>query len=361
MINIFLVRPIGSNVGNEAIGFALRGLLKNAFGGEVNLIPVPATQSDGQGWHAGLRARTVHEMNLYGHGVVVGGGNLYENGQLDVDPHALSLLRPPLLLCSLSHGRIYDQRHRWTGRTDSLPADVTITLNDAASHSLARDEATLQHLRRLGIKKARLGSCPTLALADIVDPRHSQSATTSGTLISIRNPELMSIPLGDRARVREELERITKTVVAQGLGPVRLLCHDKRDMAFAATLDTEYLLPDDIHTYIDLLRGAELVVTFRLHAFLPCLSFGIPSINISYDERSVSMVRTVGLGDWDIDFVKEKDVSSAVMDRIDRLAEFQHYLEEARPRWADLHELLLATIGDFAKQARAYAIQSIQQ
>ena len=36
---------------------------------------------------------TIHQMNLHGHGVIVGGGNVYENGGLDVDVHALRELR----------------------------------------------------------------------------------------------------------------------------------------------------------------------------------------------------------------------------------------------------------------------------
>jgi hypothetical protein len=344
-------------MGNDAINYALRHLLKEAFGSQVNLIQVPAIELDGQGWHSGLGARTVHEMNLYGHAVVVGGGNLYENGQLDVDKHAVAQLRPPLLLCGLSHGRIYDHRHSLTTRTDAMPDDVIVALNGAARASLVRDRATLEHLQGLGLRSVELAACPTLLLGKILaqDPPPSKS----GTLISIRNPELMSIPLTDQARVRGELEQIIKVTHSQGLGPVRLLCHDKRDMAFAASLgNVEYILPDDVETYFDLLRGAELVVSFRLHAFLPCLSLGTPTINISYDERSLSLVRTIGMGDWDIDLVKEPDVASLVMDRIDRIDELSTLLGAARKVWAPLEEKLLSALRDLVNEAYAYAAEN---
>ena len=355
MINVFCVRPTRFNIGNEAISFAIRHLLKAAFKDSVNLVPVPAAEVDGQGWYSGLRARAVHEMNLYGHGVVVGGGNLYENGQLDIETQALAQLRPPLLLCGLSHGRIYDNRARLTSRTDAMADDLIVALNRAASRSMVRDDATLQHLQGLGLDDVKLGGCPTLLLGDMSrsDPGRTK---TDGTLISIRNPELMSVPLSDQARVRTELERVVQAAVSRGLGPVRLLCHDKRDMAFAASLgDIEYIFPDDVETYFDLLKAASLVVCFRLHAFIPCLSFGVPAINLSYDERSISLVRTVGMGAWDIDFVQEPDVVGAVVDRIDHLDQYQHLVDRSRPVREAFASVLRQALDEFAGEVYAYA------
>ncbi len=40
-------------------------------------------------------AQTVYEINRFGHGVVVGGGNLYENGELEINPVALKALEKP--------------------------------------------------------------------------------------------------------------------------------------------------------------------------------------------------------------------------------------------------------------------------
>ena len=71
-------------------------------------------------------------MNLYGHGVVIGGGNIYENGGLDVDLDALRELRPPLMLCGLSYGRIYDERGQLRRRTDAMPDAVVRALGERA-------------------------------------------------------------------------------------------------------------------------------------------------------------------------------------------------------------------------------------
>ena len=155
MITLFCVRPKGFNVGNDAIFLGLRHLLRETFDDFVNIVQIPAV-SEGAAL-GGLLPRTIHEMNLYGHGVIVGGGNVYENGQLDVDLHALRALRPPLMLFSLSHGRIYDHRHELVPRTDSMPDSIVAALNERAAISVARDNATLDHLRVLGLDKPVLG------------------------------------------------------------------------------------------------------------------------------------------------------------------------------------------------------------
>ncbi len=355
-MNVFHVRPRGFNVGNETISVAVRALLREAFDEPLNIVPIPAIVSEEEGSLSGLGPQTVHEINLYGQGVIIGGGNLYENGQLDVDAHALSRLAPPLLLCSLSYGRIYDRQRRLTERTDSMPDEVIRALGAKAMRSLARDDATLRHLHELGLDDARLGGCPSLLLSDLLAPSPSPEPATGGdVLVSIRHPQLMSIPLADQARVHASVRELVDALGAEGRGPVRLLCHDKRDLPFAAGFgDVEYVLPEDVFSYLGLLRRAALVVSFRLHAFVPCLSFGVPAVNISYDERSASLVRTLGLADWDVDFLGEDDVTAAVLDRARRPDDLAALVARARPGWEALEQTTRAAIGDFAQAVREY-------
>ncbi|HET8796309.1 MAG TPA: polysaccharide pyruvyl transferase family protein [Thermoanaerobaculia bacterium] len=354
MITIFCVRPRGLNVGNEAIFIGTRHLLRQAFGGLVNLVSVPSVGG-------GLSARTIHEMNLYGHGVVVGGGNLYENNQLDLDAHALRALRPPLMLFSLSHGRIYDHRHELVPRTDSMPDSQLAVLHERACLSLVRDDATLAHLRSIGLDTPRLGGCPTILLSQIALPRADLGPeAASGALISIRHPQLMSIPLRDQARLHATILGIMDALERDGFGPVRILCHDTRDLAFASSLGAiEYVLADDVYSHLELLRRVPLVVTFRLHAFLPCVSFGTPAINISYDERSLSLVRTLGLDAWDVDYVRSGDVVSEVRDRCARIGEgeLDRLRGAAQPRWHELESTMRDAMAAFASRVRAYAAE----
>jgi len=353
MITLFCVRPRGLNVGNDAIFLATRHLLREAFGGLVNIVSVPAVEG------GGLSARTIHEMNLYGHGVIVGGGNLFENGQLDVNQHALRALRPPLMLFSLSYGRIYDHRHQLVQRTDAMPDSIINALHERAQISLVRDDATLAHMRSIGLMKPEVGGCPTILLSQIALPRPDvTNGVDRGALLSVRHPSLMSIPLRDQAQLHATVLGIRDALEDVGAGPVRILCHDTRDLAFASSLgDIEYVLADDVYSHLELLRRAPLVVTFRLHAFLPCVSFGTPAINISYDERSLSLVRTIGLDAWDIDLVRSRDVVAEVRDRCARLDDLARLRDDIRPRWGALEETMRGRMSAFASLVREYAAE----
>jgi len=350
VITLFCVRPRGLNVGNDTIFVGLRHLLRGAFDDLVNIVQIEA--AGGAPGESGLEARTIHEMNLYGHGVVVGGGNLYENGQLRVDPNALRALRPPLMLFSLSYGRVYDSRHELVRRTDAMPEPLVIELHRQAAISVARDEATLAYLRSLSFDRPILGGCPSLLVNDIDIP----AASSPGCLLAIRHPALMSVPLRDQTRLHATLVNLINALEADGFGPVRILCHDTRDVAFAASLaDIEYVLADDVYAQLAMLRAARLVVTFRLHAFLPCVSFGTPAINLSYDERSMSLVRTIGMESWDIDLIRSGDVVAEVRKRCARLEDYAAIRDATAQRRSELAATMRAQMAEFAGLVRDYA------
>ena len=56
---------------------------------------------------AGLNKKIIYEANQWCDGIIVGGGNLYENYELFLDFNALESLQIPLLLFSISLGKIY--------------------------------------------------------------------------------------------------------------------------------------------------------------------------------------------------------------------------------------------------------------
>ena len=89
-----------------------------------------------------MSSETVYEINQYGSGIVVGGGNLYENGELEVDPIALKALEKPMMIFSVSRGRIFNQDLKLVNRTDTMSDEKLKLLNNKASISLSRDLAT---------------------------------------------------------------------------------------------------------------------------------------------------------------------------------------------------------------------------
>ncbi len=354
MKTLFCIRPKGFNVGNEAIFMALQHFLYEAFGEVVNLIALPATARYESTTQAGLTARTVYEINQYGHGVILGGGNLYENGELDLSLEALEALEVPLLLFSLSRGRVYNRHHRLVDRTDAMPRPLVRSLNRKASYSLVRDTATQEYLLSIGCEQARLGGCPSLFLNRFEERLPSLSGRdTAGVLVSVRNPSLMSIPLRDRARVADDIRRIIHVLRGNGYQDVRLLCHDHRDISFASTFtDIDYVYTGDIYVFLAMLRDAELVVSYRLHASLPCLAFETPFISISYDERGRSGLETMGPLSWDIHMLTE-DLQSEFQDRLSRLDELPELCKAAQSRWQELSSTMRNTLRSFAEDVRA--------
>ena len=168
MYTIANIRPLGYNIGNQAIHFALRHMLYETFGRLVSIIDYPATSKHDNTNKAGLTPATVHEINRFADGVIVGGGNLYENDEIAVDPRALGSLLPPLMLFSNSRGRIYDRHGQLSERSDVMPDSKLSALLGRADISLSRDSATHSHLSRLD-SRDQLGWCPTINLGRYSD------------------------------------------------------------------------------------------------------------------------------------------------------------------------------------------------
>lgn len=356
MVTLFCIRPKGFNVGNDAIFMGMQHFLQEAFGQVVNIITLPATSRYESQAKAGLTARTIHEINLYGHGVIVGGGNLYENGELEVNLDSLRTLQVPLFLFSLSRGRIYNRRHELIDRTDVMPDRILQAINQKASLSLARDEVTHSYLNGLGLDQVQLGGCPTIFLDKQLWrlPRLPEVDQT-GVLISIRTPDLMNIPLSKQAQVRGDVERIIAFLRAEGHSKIRLLCHDHRDVAFAASFtDIEYVYTSDVYTYLALLRSCSLNISYRLHATLPSLAFGTPTIKITYDERALSLMETVGYGGWNINMMASGDLLADVQDRYRRLDELPQLKHANQGIWSGHYETMLNSFRQFADEVNAY-------
>jgi hypothetical protein len=359
MLNIFCIRPKGFNVGNDAIFMALQAALAEAFDSFVNLISIPATSRYESQAKAGLNSRTVHEINQYGHGVIVGGGNLYENGELDVNLEALKKLEPPMMLFSLSRGRIYNRLDKLVERTDVMPDPVMAGLNRHAKWSLARDHATMAHSKSLGLDHVQMGGCPTIFL-DRISAQLPEVPTGDRrtTLVSVRNPSLMNISLQRQIRIPQQVQALVQMLRDRGHADVRLLCHDHRDIPFAASLEEPYVYIQEPHAYLALLKSCRLNVTYRVHSALPCMAFGTPFIKLSYDERALSLMETVGFADWNIDIVKEPDVLAAVEDRLDRIDTLPAVRSAAQPIWQNIRTTQDTALKEFANACREFAAQS---
>jgi polysaccharide pyruvyl transferase WcaK-like protein len=359
MITLFCIHPKGFNIGNDAIHYALRDLVHRAFGRVVNIISIPATSAYESHSRAGLTAKTIHEINRFGDGVIVGGGNLYENNELLVSADALTALEPPLMLFSLSKGRIYNRNLELVDRTDAMPDRTMQALHKVAALSLARDGQTLAHLHRIGCNNAILGGCPTIFLgrADRNLPALPEGEYP-GVLISIRNPNLMNIPLRQQSKVQGDIEAMIDTLREAGHRRIRLLCNDIRDVEYASifqgTRAVDFIYTSDVTWYLALLKSAELLVSYRLHATLPAISYGTPTVSVSYDERAMSLLEALGLSEWDIDMVRSSSVIGDVRNRLGRLEDLAALRARCMPDWDRLGDVQLRAMSEFADKVKAY-------
>lgn len=316
MTTLFCVRPATRNIGNDIIHVATARLLSAAFGPDLNIVNIPALAGPQNG---GFTARQVYDMNRVADGVVIGGGNLFENGQLTIDDQALAALRRPLMVIGLSHGRIYDRDGSWMDRSDAMPAAKIRRLVDASVTTLVRDRATAEILGSMDISNITVGGCPTLFLPETP----SAQARTDRVLLSVREPGRMSVPPPLQWRVAEDVRALIALLHARYGRVVQLVCHDYADLQFAAGFpEAPALYFDDVERYMEALRTCRVSVSYRLHAFLPCLAFGTPSIHLSYDERGRAMLDTIGMAEWDINLATSPDVAAAVAARLDTLGAF---------------------------------------
>lgn len=355
MLTIFNIRPKGFNLGNDAIAIGLRQYLYQTFGAMTNIVTIPATSRYEPSAYAGLTAKTIYDINQYADGVIIGGGNLYENGELDVSLEALEALRVPLMLFSLSRGRIYDKQHRLVRRTDTMSDRTLQALHQKACVALARDIATNDYLHSIGCDNSRLGGCPTIFLDQVTDQLPALPEKDSGVLISIRQPQLMSIPPADQARVHGEVRSIIKLLREQGYQQIRLLCHDHRDISFAASLpEVPFVYAGDVYHYLALLKNCHLNISYRLHATLPCLSFGVPTIKISYDERAISLMQTVGYDDYNIRMMEVVDTVGAVAATLKQIDKLPALKQAAQKHWQELDQTMRAGFSEFAVAVKEY-------
>ena len=348
MINIYCIRPKGFNIGNDLIFLALNHFIGSAFRENVNLISLPATSKYEAQKKAGVTPQTVYEINQYGSGLIIGGGNLYENGELEATPSALKALEVPMMMFSLSRGKIYNQKLNLVDRTDVMSDEKIIMLNKRADFSLSRDVATKKFIDGLGCKNIVAG-CPTIFLDEMYLKSIPESENDrTDVLISVRTPTLMSVPIQYQFRVREDIIKIYDYLKASGRRNIKLLCHDHRDIPFAASFQgMEYLYTEDVYKYLSFLKNTGLNITYRLHSFLPCLSFGVPSIKISYDQRALSLIETIGMAEWNINMLFS-DVIGEVISRVGSLGRLEQLRQECRAGiWKELRETIADNFASF--------------
>lgn len=327
MLKILNIAPKGFNIGNELIISCLVELIHSISIKPTSITTIGATRKwIGGAGPTGLTSGSVHFANQFFDSIILGGGNLFENSEVDIDSSALKALQIPLAIYSVSRGKIYSRDDMLVERTDVIDDNLLTLLLEVASSSIVRDRATYNYAKdMLACEKQRklgISYCPTLLTKELLGPAFRSKITNelpeNLATISLRHPNLMNISAVRQFRVREELEKIIIILKNMGFLPIAV-AHDFRDISYASSLSCSYIYANNLKDYLAILQGSQIHISYRLHSFLPCISMGIPAIKLSYDERALSMLDTIGLSDWNIDIVKSYNTSADVEAKIQQL------------------------------------------
>lgn len=303
-------------MGNDLIALGTEALVSDAWPRDVEFVSLPSQGPGRGGKPSGLTAGSVYEMNQLADAVLAGGGNVFENGALEIDSTALASLRPPLGLLAASSGRVRGHDGRLHPRTDGIPASRVVSLCHRAEPLLVRDAATATFLRELGFEDTQVGGCPSALVDRYIDMPAPDPSLAGTALLSIRHPNLMSIPYADQGRVPGDIRRLYRGL-AETHDRAVLLCHDYRDLAFAATIpEASVLYTEDPRQLLSWIAGCAVQIGYRLHGFLAAVATAVPALHISYDERGESMLTTMGLDAFDVPMATSGDVASAALDRL---------------------------------------------
>jgi polysaccharide pyruvyl transferase WcaK-like protein len=177
------------------------------------------------------------------------------------------------------------------------------------------------------------------------------------TLISVRNPVLMNISLLKQSEIQNDIYKIIELLKQNGHVKIRLLCHDHRDISFAASFkNVPYMYVDEPLNYLALLKNCRLNITYRVHSALPCMAFKTPFIKLSYDERAISLMETLGFKEWNINIVNTSNLLKEIKYRINNLDKIEIYLKKAKKIWLELKTTQENAMKKFAKAAKLHSL-----
>ena len=291
------------NVGDHLVQRGILRLLRRHVG-EFEYTPMPTRLlGDDPEEPRGITARSVEIANRHDL-LVIGGSNLYETAVgrwgVDVDRESLKDLSVPVLLLGIGGG--------WSFAFPAFPrlspsvAEEIRALHAKACGSSVRDHLTQRLLSGHGIGPSTVTGCPTAFLAS--EPLRPVRERVVGLPFLPKrmfagptaDPRLWRNPTHRRRRAITKLFReLLQRLPAEGYR-VRVLVHDANDLDLAREmLGSDFFWSEDPEKLFEAIGGCDVIIGFRLHACIPALGLGIPSIPILLDGRNAAFAETFGL------------------------------------------------------------------
>jgi len=292
--------PHGHNIGDRFARDGIRKLLRERSPG-ATIVDFPVNKSCPPGVAYGLRGENVERNNAEADLVVIGGSNLYQcrkRGPWGVatDVESIQRLSRPVMLIGLGTGSSFKNTVR-----PCLPpsSDEIRLLNQRAVGSSVRDKRTEAFLTALGLRGQVMTGCPSTFVfeKDLAFNDHLDVAVSFPPVrFKKRHPWTYF-------RVIRAIRKHMDYCLGQGLRPF-LACHDRGDLELAKEISrgrTELFFSENTEDYYARYANIRLLVGFRLHASIICLSMGVPFIPVSFDLRGTAFLEAYDSIDWGLD------------------------------------------------------------
>lgn len=316
---IFVLHPPREDIAVDAALRVLHRRVREAFGPWVNLSSMPVgDETLGRG---GFTSRTVYEMNLFGHGVILLGQTRPEHpDDLDIDEQALVELELPLFVWGVPPGQA---------------SRLLVSANEVV------------------MGQGPKGSPPHLLSHSSMSAEY-ESYPERPALVSLRDARTMDLPPKRRSAFPHELGSILRALRSDMPNEVLLMCHDQDDRRLASALtDVDYFYPLDAREWHERLTRAALNVTFRVESALTCAAIGVPFVHFAGTDAALKVMATAGLDDWSVDWRTVKDPAAALRERMGRLDDLETMRLMAMPDWAAADRRVSDALKRFAKQVQA--------
>ena len=176
-----------------------------------------------------------------------------------------------------------------------------LALLEHAAIILSRDKATHAHIASLTPHPDHeVGGCPSVYISDLAGAEFGKAGQSNDSfpLLAVRNPDQMNIPLSQKVKIHQLSEACINLLENSQKKPARILCNDQRDIEYAMSFGRETLYTSDVYEYFQILDSVEMAISFRVHTSLPLWSLGRPALNLSYDERSQSLIETLNMEEF---------------------------------------------------------------
>ena len=123
----------------------------------------------------------------------------------------------------------------------------------------------------------------------------------------------------------------------------------------AKSCNVDSIYTDDVYQYFSLLKQARMVVSYRLHASLPALSFGRPTLNITYDERATCLFEDLNLGEYSINMIDNSDnFRTDLIAKLSKLSDLDMVSVSSTKAWSNACALHADIFNNFNELVRNY-------